>query len=256
MRNVISIPVSIPYTFKKGFYFVFHILIVILLLQLVSSCKKNDVSLPDQGHSFEGEPRPTGIIAGEAITKKIGIAGGTISTPDHSISIYIPAGALSADTTISIQPLTNTNLAGIGNAYRLLPHGNIFQKEVSITVSYTPFIDSLNLPETLGLSYQDDKGVWQFSGNNVVDTSEKTVTFNSMHFSDWALMRWLILKPVNATLQQGEELTLEALHYIPLEPCNCGDDIFEPIPGAYPVGKPQRLEQQYIGTWKLNGREH
>jgi len=227
----------------------------IMLLILMAACRKSDVAGAAQPSPITGEKRPVGTPSGNITTQNIGTMGGIIGLPDSSIVITIPAGALPAPTDISIQPITNTNIAGLGAAWRLTPHGTIFQKPVSITLSYAAMQDSVNLPQTLSLAYQDSSGIWQCTGGNIIDTAKKTVTFKSTHFSDWSLMPWLMLKPVQATLGDGEELTLQALHYIPYQQCNCDDDLIVPIPEGkpYPVGDPQPLDKKYIGQWNLAG---
>ena len=48
-----------------------------------------------------------GSATGSASSATIGAAGGSLSAPDGRLALTIPAGALAADTVISIQPYTN-----------------------------------------------------------------------------------------------------------------------------------------------------
>lgn len=225
------------------------------MIFLLGGCRKTDVPDPVSPSDNTGKIQPVGTPQGDIVSKSIGPEGGSISLPDNAVTVTVPAGALAAPAVVGIQPVSNTNPAALGKAYRLTPHGQRFQKPVAIKFSYANASDSVNLPEALGLAYQDSAGVWQFTGGNAVDTVQKTVTYQSTHFSDWSLMRWLVLKPVQAKLGDGEELTLGAFHYVPFKQCNCDEDIIVPIPEGkpYPVGDPQPLDRKYINKWSLAG---
>jgi hypothetical protein len=49
---------------------------------------------------------------------------------------------------------------GIGNAFRILPHGVQFKKPVIIKISYKPEDLAETLPELLDIAYQDTTGSW------------------------------------------------------------------------------------------------
>src|SRR5438045_1326293 len=55
-----------------------------------------------------------GTPIGSPVTKIIGAAGGTIISADGRAELNIPAGALSSDLAISIQPITNECPNGVG----------------------------------------------------------------------------------------------------------------------------------------------
>ena len=141
-------------------------------LAILSSCKKTD--LKNEEPDWQPVTRPIGTSTGAIKKQVIGTGGGTIKTTDNSISIYIPAGALSANTEIGIEPITNTNIAGIGKAFRLTPHGTKFAKPVEITVDYKKYVDSISVELALGLSFQDSAGVWRFIGINNSSVSSFT----------------------------------------------------------------------------------
>ena len=84
-------------------------------------------------------PTPTeiGTPIGAATSVVIGAAGGSVKTPDGRLTVTIPAGALAADTTIAIQPITNTSPGGAGVAYELLPDGQTFAVPAQLTLAYT-----------------------------------------------------------------------------------------------------------------------
>ncbi len=56
-----------------------------------------------------------GISDGKLVSKLIGPAGGSMAADDGRVELIFPAGALTANTNISIQPITN-KLNGSGKA--------------------------------------------------------------------------------------------------------------------------------------------
>ncbi|MCH5714783.1 hypothetical protein [Niabella hibiscisoli] len=202
--------------------------------------------------------RPTGVSMGATITKTIGPGGGTLQSVDGKISIQIPEGALSAPTTVGVEPITNTNIAGIGASFRLTPHGQLFAKPITISYSWEGLQDSIGLPQTLGLAYQMDDGIWKFVGASSFNATAKTISFNSTHFSDWSLMNRISLSPYQADLETSEKKTIRAMIFTEAD----WDNLFVPLvnnpngpynePG-YPVGNPAPLPSKFIKSWELAG---
>jgi hypothetical protein len=69
----------------------------------------------------QGTPTEMGKPIAPPVQAAIGLVGGTISTPDKSLTLVIPPGALSKETNISIQLIENTAWSGIGPGYELGP---------------------------------------------------------------------------------------------------------------------------------------
>jgi len=114
---------------------VFSIVLFVSLL-LLNACKKeNPVQQPT---SEPSTPFPTAIgkPIGTPATKEIGTTGGSITSPDGRITITIPAGALTGNTPITIQPIENTTPLGIGLSYDFLPNGQQFAKPITVTLHY------------------------------------------------------------------------------------------------------------------------
>ena len=226
------------------------------LLFAGGACKKESNNNTEQPQPVQPVVRPVGTSKGAVVSKLIGAAGGNISSGDGVVTVTIPAGALAANTTIGIEPVTNTNIAAIGQtAYRLTPHGQTFTKPVDIRFSWEEHADSIGLLPTLGLAYQKGDGVWKFVGANSVDETDQTITFKTTHFSDWSLMNQVTLSPYHKVLEPGQSVNIEALLFTQTE----ADDLFVPLvpnsydePG-YPVGVPQNLPSKYLKQWKLAG---
>src|SRR5438045_2117146 len=86
------------------------------------------------------EPSDSTAIAspeGKLVSKVIGTAGGRIVSDDGRVELIFPANALTANTSISIQPTTNPAPNGSGKAYSFEPSGIQFKKPVQIIFHYT-----------------------------------------------------------------------------------------------------------------------
>jgi hypothetical protein len=121
-------------------------------------------------------------------TKAIGASGGTLVSADSLISVTVPAGAVVNNMEFSIQPITNNAPNGLGTGYRLLPEGTHFSQPVTLTFRYTDDLIDGSRQEDLLVASQDAAGVWQMQPGSVLDTTSKTISVKSTHFSDWSLL--------------------------------------------------------------------
>src|ERR1700759_5181798 len=97
---------------------------IMLFAVLVCSCVKTSLTgnnLPGNNITGSGDTSAAitaiGTPIGSPVTKTIGASGGTIISADGRAELNIPAGALSSDLAISIQPITNECPNGVGVAY-------------------------------------------------------------------------------------------------------------------------------------------
>lgn len=224
---------------------------------LWTSCKKDPV---EQKEEMEIEivplARPIGGTKGQASSKTIGVAGGELSSVDGALKIVIPNGALTEDQLISIQPIEQTNIAGIGSSYRLMPHNVTFKKPVTISYDWGANDMNVGLIQTLGFAYQQENRVWKYVGATQADATQKTISYQTSHFSDWSLMNRLSLDPYEASVEPGQSQTVRAMIYTHTK----WDDLLTPLTGTgqgnepgYPVGTPAPLPSKFIDSWDLNG---
>jgi len=185
-----------------------------------------------------------GVPTGSATSATIGAAGGSVSMPDGKIALTIPAGALASDTVISIQPLTNLAHGKIGAAYRLTPEGQTFLTPITLTFSYTD--DDLlgTAAEVLGVAFQTADGYWQWAGDATIDTTAKTVSIVSSHFSGWSLVTGAQIYPASKTVKVNRSVDLEVVHCYPPIPVS-----FDPR--GYPC-KPYTYGA-FTREWSVNG---
>ncbi|UYQ91700.1 hypothetical protein MKQ68_16550 [Chitinophaga horti] len=177
--------------------------------------------------------------------KVIGTAGGTLTSNDGEITIDIPAGALAANQTVSIQRITNKNPMGLRKAYRLLPHGVQFTKPVNITFDYSDEDITGTIPEALGIAYQDDKGIWQAIGSTTLDKDEQTISVKTTHFSDWSFFESFVMKASATFVDPGTTVQLEI---------ESDANIMGPLQNdERPIGERHSMSAEFVKGWKLAG---
>jgi hypothetical protein len=144
------------------------------------------------------------------VTQTIGAAGGTLSTADGAVTLTFPAGALAANTSVGIQPITNNALNGIGPAYRFTPEGTTFAQPVQLTFAYIDAMLTGSAAQVLEVATQDAQGYWWMLPNPSRDLNAKTISVGMSHFSDWSLLQGQQLLPRSATVPVSgtQDLTL------------------------------------------------
>ncbi len=198
-------------------------------------------------------PTEVGTPEGEKVTKQIGPAGGTLSSPDGRLTLTVPQNALTETIAFSMQPITNKAENGIGLAYRLEPEGMTFTTPLEISVRYDESDLEGTFPEALSIAYQDENGGWHAQRSAKLDQGGKTLNVSTTHFTDWAFLSRLRLSPTKATLRPGESQVIVLvdckdpglLDRLLSRPQNCGattwanDDAWRiQGPGTYESGGP------------------
>jgi hypothetical protein len=162
--------------------------------------------------SCANDATPAATAIGAALdtplSKVIDASGGSIASPDGRLLVTVPAGAVAAATTFTIQPITNQAPGGLGNAYRLGPAGETFTTPVSISMNYSSADLAGTVADLLSLAYQDSQGRWGVYKSVTLDTTGQTITVSSEHFSDWALIAGESLAPAAARIGTGQTQSL------------------------------------------------
>ncbi len=219
----------------------------------VTSCSKpvSEYIPPNPVPATDPVARPVGSPIGEPHVEFIGEEGGTIKFPNGQVEIIIPAGALNEETKVSIQAIKNSSLSGIGFGYRLMPHGKIFSKKVTVRFFYKNMSAALSSTKALEIAFQDANGFWICQGKSFNDPVNKTIRIEADHFSDWSLIESMALTPAIKTLGLGESVNLKAVRYV--HPTN-EEDFLVPltVPDAK-TGEAVPLSPSYIRKWTLNG---
>ncbi|HEY3402357.1 MAG TPA: hypothetical protein VGK59_03160 [Ohtaekwangia sp.] len=228
---------------------------------LLISCSDEDSPSPQ---NTEPVITDKGTPSGDASSSLIGTSGGTIHSPDGRLTVTIPAGAVSVNTTITIQPITNEGPLGLGSGYRLQPEGLTFAQPVTLTFTYDEQLLDGIPADFLWIITQADDGSWNALTKSLVDNDTKTVSIQTTHFSDWALGKFvdLSLSPASKTIlkEQSVELhitgfsrdkALEEDELVPLVPIEGDGEGLTPLTPIPPVES--RLMDFRVKQWTLNG---
>lgn len=226
-----------------------NLLMLLSLLFVLNSCKKPGSSNNPPPINLPPAVTPVGTPVGNAVSKMIGSTGGSLASPDGRVELTIPAGALSSNTNISIQPVTNQAPGGIGLSYHLMPDGTKFAKPVTLKYRYTDTEINGTLPYLLYIAYQDSLRQWKadFKNRNV-DTTAKTVSADISHFSIWSMGDRLIIYADPSELTENETSALKVFLQSPPEQASGSEDDLPPLPST------TLLSDNAVSNWKVNGR--
>jgi hypothetical protein len=131
-------------------------LAVCLLLTL--SCKKDNKEEQNSEQDFK---TAVGKPIGTKVSRTVDGTGAQISSDDGVLTVIIPAGALATSTEISIQTIENKAPNALGNAYRLLPSGIQFQKNIQLSWKTDgPAVKGYPVNALL-VARQKPSGVWE-----------------------------------------------------------------------------------------------
>jgi hypothetical protein len=230
---------------------------IILCSFLFFSCSKTDdiISTPPTDEAKtppadESTKTPVGSPVGAAIRKTIDAKGGQLSSADGRIQVIIPAGALETAKEISIQAITSELPGGVGNAFRLLPHGEQFKKEVTVVFNYKKEDLVSTLPEFLDVAYQDTEGSWLAIVNSTIDKTNRKISVATNHFSDWGYFKSLNLTPEEASVEPGGAVELKISTRFPyIDP----DDVPAGQPSVKILRNPRELRADEIKKWTYTG---
>ena len=160
------------------------------------------------GGGPDASASPAGIPTGLAITQVIGPAGGRIATPDGAFAVDVPAGALAAETTLSVQPITLTAPGGFGQAYRLGPDGQTFAQPVTLTFRLDG-ASALDFAVAAVATQPATGGAWTALPSQR-DASMGTVVATTSHFTDYVIVSDVTLDPRAAQVDLGNSVFFTA----------------------------------------------
>ena len=227
---------------------------ILTVIILLTGCKKIS-SIADPQQTDPGGPplvTPIGTPVGTPVSKTIGSAGGSLISPDGKLELNIPVGALTGNTAISIQPVTNFCPGGIDLAYHLMPDNITFSKPVTLTYHYTDDDVNGSHPYLLFIAYQDSSQAWKADlKKRNVDTIAKTVSLGISHFSIWSMGAnlQLLLDPLDEELYEKETREISVVEVTPGSLAFAGshsDDLFS-------LPQSTRLPDNVVRRWTLVG---
>ncbi|MFI5154177.1 MAG: hypothetical protein ACHQET_12630 [Chitinophagales bacterium] len=154
-----------------------------------------------------------GTPVGNSVSQTIGPSGGSITSSNGAVQLTIPAGALSANTIITIQPVTNECPGGLGLGYDFLPNGTQFAKPATLSFQYGQE-DSLNDPNLFFIAYQDQDNSWNADLGGVnLDTATKRVSLDISHFTIYQIFAGMYINNSNPSseYQRGDHSILNVM---------------------------------------------
>src|SRR5204863_450174 len=134
--------------------------------------------------TFDAPPAETDASVTSMV---VGAAGGTLTTPD-GVVLDIPAGALAADTPITITHVGDPAGGTFSAVYELGPDGTVLDGEATLTLPYQADLLQGQPENDLALAFAIDEGTWQGVGWAAIDTGTHTVSGYVTHFSRWAIV--------------------------------------------------------------------
>ncbi|MEZ4220484.1 MAG: hypothetical protein R3B13_06090 [Polyangiaceae bacterium] len=234
---------------------------VLLLGCLMVACSSDSQSSEPQPQKAVPVVTSVGEPNGSPASGVIGPAGGKLQSPDGLLTLTVPAGALAADTTLTIQPITNFAPGGIGSAYRLGPEGQTFAAPVTLTHTYSDSDVVGSAAEALGIAFQTSDGHWQWETSSSVDLGAKTTAVSTTHFSDWSMVKGFQLLPSAAKIAVSDSIPLRVVFcYVPeggfsQKPGVSEEDLVRP---GYDCDNTDEEIAQVVtaaklGSWMVNG---
>jgi hypothetical protein len=182
--------------------------LLVLPLLLAAGCGDDDSPTAPGTQSGNAVPTDRGSPTGTPVSGTVGAAGGTLATADGRFTLLVPPGALSSDTGITIQPITNTAWGGVGDGYRLSPDGLTFALPVGLEFALTAEDLDGSAPVFADVALQDAQGYWYILKDRTYDAATSTLTVSTPHFSDYSLIEGVQIRPGRATVPTGGHVGL------------------------------------------------
>lgn len=177
------------------------LLALFITAMALAACKKDGGGKPDLKPAIT----PVGTNDGSPVTKTIGNAGGSIMSDDGEMELIIPSGALATNTDITIQPITNNAPNGRRKAYRCLPDGLQFSKNITVKFHYTDKDAAATEPEYMMMAFQTADGTWQVLDAITNDVAVTTIAASVNHFTDFTAFDVMRIDPPALYLKTGEK---------------------------------------------------
>jgi hypothetical protein len=185
-----------------------------------------------------------GTPDGTLTRKEIGPAGGAIVSDDGRVELIFPAHALTANTTISIQPTTNPAPNGSGKAYQFEPSGTQFKNPVQIIFHYTDEEAEECPPDLMAMAMQDHTGKWHYLDYAVWDSIGKSLKGFIHHFSGLSNIKMLKLEAETDQVAVQRKLSITIKDVSQIWPEWAG-----PLAGEYKYG---RIDINAPVLWYVN----
>jgi hypothetical protein len=135
------------------------------------------------GGNGGGNDAGSGLLAQQTV----GASGGMVATSDGVLTIQIPAGALGANTTITVQGIASPAPGSIGTTYDIGPSGTQFASPVTLSFRYAGVNLQGYAPTSLEVATFAN-GAWVPLTGDTVDTAAQSASGTTTHLSPYAVI--------------------------------------------------------------------
>ena len=122
----------------------------------------------------------------EMTSAVVGMTGGMVASSDGALQVVIPAGALSGDVMVTIEPTAAPGAGSLGKVYEIGPTGTQFATPVKLTLDYSALSLSGTDPSMLREA-TFAAGSWQILSGASVDMQGQTVSGTTTHLSPYGI---------------------------------------------------------------------
>jgi hypothetical protein len=155
------------------------------------------------------EPTAIGQPLDAMASAVIGPAGGTLASADGRLRVTVPAGAFSSDQVVAIQPIENLAHGAKGGAWRITPEGLQAAQPITLTFHVGAAEREGSALDLLTIATQDAQGRWRGFRAPQRNVAAGTLSVSTRHFSDWAMVAGVQLRPARTQLAVGQGLDLQ-----------------------------------------------
>ncbi|NOS85661.1 MAG: hypothetical protein HOP31_11015, partial [Ignavibacteria bacterium] len=166
---------------KTKQFFIFFICCITLIC-ILQSCGDDTPSTGTNQNTGVINTTQIGTPNGPPVIASIGPSGGSLISADSSFELIIPAGALSVNTDITVQPVENFCFNGHGAAFRLTPEGQQFSQPVTLRFHYSEEVLQSTYDILMGIARQDALGHWHYFNGVSNDTVNRVISATMTQF--------------------------------------------------------------------------
>lgn len=220
------------------------VLVVFLLVLGISGCKKKQTET--SGSEFQSiAPRtaPAAATGCPGVNANVGKNRARRRNAQFirgKVSISIPAGAVTRETEIAIQPAQDESGESFGPVYQLSPEGTTFPQPVTLAWHLSDSDLSTTNLDNLIVRTKPASGVWHPQPDVQRDETAHTISVAANHFSQWGLAMTLRIEPSQAKVFAGDSVKIDAFvgetTLRPQPPDQGGPDIAPAAPPASNTG--------------------
>ena len=213
---------------------------------LLTACHTSSLPVPEP--LPQATPTETGQPVGNPSQKTLGPAGGSIISPDNVLTITIPAGALTSETLIQLQPVENKAFGGTGLGYQISPQNLKLAKPASLEWTFSNTDLQGSAPEALAIAIQQPDRTWQGRRNVRIDKVKQKASTSFDKLLTFALYEQYYMAPQQETIAPGEAVPL-AVFFQSGREASSDTNLLEPLSPHV------RLSTDEVKNWRVNNRD-